>query len=201
MRIDNLQQFVRLRSDLAKEKTSLERRLHEINEALGEIPPPRASSPVPGALGRPRAGGTSLKTLILEALAVGPKTKEELLSAVQQRGYRFSTNNPMNSLGVILYGKNPRFERTDGRFSLSGVGQASVKRTGKSQMSAAGRARIVAAQRKRWAGSRKQSGINSSKNRLPQSLKRRVTPVWRKKLAEAARKRWAAAKAAGKSRL
>jgi hypothetical protein len=33
-------------------------------------------------------------------------------------GYQFSTDDPLNSLGVILYGKNPKFKNEGGRFSL-----------------------------------------------------------------------------------
>lgn len=77
-------------------------------------------------------------------------------------GYRFSTKDPMNSLGVILYGKNPRFKNDGGRFSATGGGGgsngASARTTGKSggrrQMSAEARERIAAAQRARWAKAR-----------------------------------------------
>jgi hypothetical protein len=46
-------------------------------------------------------------------------TKHEILDAVLASGYQFSTNDPLNSLGVILYGKNPKFKNQNGRFSLS----------------------------------------------------------------------------------
>src|SRR5262245_33126288 len=123
MRIDSLQQFIKLRRELTQERESVSRRLAQINEALGELPSPSESAvqgvteqssaparPTPRAGGR-RAGaggaggGTSLREHVLAVLREGAKTKEEVLAAVQRRGYRFQTNNPLNSLGVILYGK------------------------------------------------------------------------------------------------
>jgi hypothetical protein len=45
-------------------------------------------------------------------------TKHDVLDAVLRSGYQFSTDDPLNSLGVILYGKSPKFENTSGKFSL-----------------------------------------------------------------------------------
>ena len=45
-------------------------------------------------------------------------TKDEILDAVLRSGYVFSTNDPMNSLGVILYGRNFKFKDSRGRFSI-----------------------------------------------------------------------------------
>lgn len=165
MRNDSLQQFVRLRQELTEERKRLEARLGQINEALGEMPP-HALSLVQGAngrstgtvarRGRASGGGQSLKEYVLAVLQNGAMTKQEVLEAVQKRGYRFSTNNPLNSLGVILYGKNPRFNRADGKFSLGSAaakptGAGGAKRGGKRKMSPEARARIAAAQRARWA--------------------------------------------------
>src|SRR5256885_747570 len=125
MRNDITQQFVTLQRQLTSEKKGIEARLRQINEALGEIsanapapapaPAPAVSAaPVWGGGGRP-GGGASLRTLVLEALKEGPKTKEEVLATVKKRGFKFTSKDPLNSLGVILYGKNPRFNRADGR--------------------------------------------------------------------------------------
>ena len=128
MRNDSLQQFIKLRRELTEEGGRLEMRLRQINEALGEMPLP-SLSPIQGAIGqstgafdrarrgRPSGAGQSLRDHVLAVLQNGPMTKEEVLAAVQKRGYKFSTNNPMNSLGVILYGKNPKFNRIDGKFN------------------------------------------------------------------------------------
>ena len=132
-------------------------------------------------------------------------TKEQILDAVQKRGYKFSTNNPLNSLGVILYGKNPRFNRADGKFSIKGSatqaqGSQPIRRGGKRKMSPEARARIAAAQRARWAN-QKGATVKAASNGGSAKPKRKVSTATRKAIAEAARKRWAAAKAAGRSTL
>ena len=166
MRNNSLQQFVRLRQQLTQERGQLEERLRQISEALGEMPL-HSLSPAQGATAsapaqpsrrgkRGSGGGQSLREHVLAVLQNGAMTKEEVLAAVQKRGYKFSTSNPLNSLGVILYGKNPKFNRADGRFSLTGgasstAAPAKAGRGGKRTMSPAARARIAAAQRARWA--------------------------------------------------
>ena len=93
-------------------------------------------------------------------------SKQEILDAVKGEGYKFTTNNPLNSLGVILYGKNPRFRNEDGKFSPMGSagGSSSKPAAGgggpgafsrkKRQLSPEARERIAAAQRARWARSK-----------------------------------------------
>lgn len=218
MRTDSLKQFVTLRRQLAEERDQLEKRMREINEALGEMPLP-SLSPIQGATAsapsqparrgrRPAGGGESLRDHVIAVLQQGgSKSKEEILSAVKARGYKFSTSNPLNSLGVILYGKNPKFKRVDGKFSLSGA-KAQTRtggRTGRRTLSPEARARIVAAQKARWA---KQRGGKANAPKSPAAAsditakpRRKMSAAARKAIAEAARKRWAAAKAAGKSRL
>ena len=183
---NNLRTFVTLRRQLTEERLHIESRLREINEALGDLPASSSSSGQPQAPSSPtqssaganrgltgragaRAGaGQSLREHVLAVLQAGPKTKEDVLSAVLSRGYKFSTSNPLNSLGVILYGKNPRFHRANGMFSLTGSPSASSAmaqrgntRGGKRTMSAAGRKAIAAAAKKRWAAARA-----SGRNRL-----------------------------------
>ena len=219
MRTDSLQQFVKLHRDLVEEKSSIESRLRQINEALGEIrgvdatPAPAQTQPIRTGRGRPpAAGGQSLKAHVMEVLQDGPKTKEEILQAVQDRGYKFSTKNPANSLGVILYGKNPKFKRVDGKFSLgsggsSSAGSTKTGRSGKRTMSPEARERIAAAQRARWAkaGAGKTKSSTSDNGAATASKgssgKRKMSAAGRKRIAEAARARWAAAKAAGKTSL
>ena len=165
MRSD-IKKYITLRDSLIQEKTQLESRLREINSALGQSEHAGGgfgSSIARGATARRgRRGarsGLSLRDAVLQATAKGALTKEQILEAVKGLGYRFSTNNPLNSLGVILYGKSPKFKNSDGRFSP--MGAASVSRgenaggkTGGSRrgkLSAEARARIAAAQRARWA--------------------------------------------------
>jgi hypothetical protein len=103
-----------------------------------------------------------LREHVIAVLQGGPKTKEEVLAAVQNRGYRFSTNNPLNSLGVILYGRNPKFHRANGQFSLGRGAGAGARSSGtaaaggktRRRMSAAGRKAIADAARKRWAAAK-----------------------------------------------
>jgi hypothetical protein len=232
MRIDTLQQYVKLRRELTQERDQMSQRLNQINEALGELSavapasePAAASEPSPSeperspaqkpkatGSGRGRAasgGGQSLREHVLEVLRNGSMTSREVLDAVQKRGYKFSTNNPLNSLGVILYGKNPKFNRVDGRFSLKGgaaVSGGNAVGNGKRTMSPAARARIAEAQRQRWAATRKPQGNTgkpaaASKNGSSGSDKRTFSPAARAAIAAAARKRWAAAKRAGKNSL
>ena len=88
--------------------------------------------------------------------------KQEILDAIHKLGYRFTTKNPMNSLGVILYGKNPRFKNENGRFSPAGGasarpaaapsnGSGGAFSRPKRTLSPEARERIAAAQRARWA--------------------------------------------------
>lgn len=193
MTIDNLQQYVQLRRELTRERDELSRRLAQINEALGAVPASQAApsqevavkaapvskpSPKPIRSAAPAGGraasGASLRELVIEVLSSGPKTKEEVLDLVQKRGYRFQTKDPLNSLGVILYGKNPKFGRVDGKFALPSGGASSRPASAKPAQP------VV-----------QKSG----------SAKRTLSPAARKAIAAAARKRWAAAKAAGKKRL
>lgn len=215
MRNDSLKQFVTLRRALSEERDHLEARLRDINEALGEMPLP-SLSPIQGATasapsqparrGRKAAGGgQSLRDHVIAVLESGPKTKEEILAEVKARGYKFSTKNPLNSLGVILYGKNPKFNRADGKFSMRGGAGGSAAATGgrgKRTMSASARARIGAAQKARWAQQKgNQSETSETAAMGSGKSTRKMSAAGRKAIAEAARRRWAAAKAAGRKSL
>jgi hypothetical protein len=227
MRNDSLQHYINLRRELSQERDQLSQRLGQINEALGELsavapasapssaePEPSPAQPRTASRGRGRtagSGGMSLREHVLQVLRGGAKTKEEVLRAVQQGGYRFQTKDPLNSLGVILYGKNPKFNRVDGKFSLIGGVSGGNRNAGggwsgngKRTMSPAARARIAEAQRQRWAATRKAQPATtkaSPQGGMVSSGKRKMSPAARKAIAEAARKRWAAAKRAGKNRL
>lgn len=167
MRNDSLQQFVKLHRELTQERDQIAGRLEEINSALGALNAPagpsekaQQASAAAGRMkrGRKASAGGSLREYVIAAIQDSPKTKEEVLHAVISRGYKFSTKNPLNSLGVILYGKNPKFTRADGKFTLkngsvakSSSGSEQNEARPKRKMSAAARARIAAAQRARWA--------------------------------------------------
>lgn len=176
MRLDSLQQYISLREQLTREKSELEQRLQLINQALGAgeaavvALPAAAARPAGGRTagatagprrGRPPESGLSLREAVLKVLSSGAKSKEDVLAGVQALGYRFTTKDPLNSLGVILYGRNPKFNRENGLFSLpsgvsgSGAGGGSGSSSkGRRTMSPEARARIAAAQRARWAKAR-----------------------------------------------
>ncbi len=161
----DIKKYISLRDSLIQEKTRLENRLREINSALGQGqesergPSTSVARVVTASRGRRGVrSGLSLREAVLQATAKGPLTKEQILDSVKKLGYRFSTNNPLNSLGVILYGKNPKFKNDAGRFSPIGVhsakgGEITRGQTGKKRgkLSPEARARIAAAQRARWA--------------------------------------------------
>lgn len=169
---NDIKRYIDLRNSLLKEKATLENRLRQINSALGESgsisqPEQTTTSSIPTSSSRRRggrrpSGGLSLRDAVLQVTSRGPLTKEEILSAVKQLGYKFSTNNPLNSLGVILYGKAPKFKNDGGRFSPAGsASRAQISMQGgksdgrsKRKLSPEARERIASAQRARWAKSK-----------------------------------------------
>jgi hypothetical protein len=119
MKTDALKQYVSLRDSIFAEREQLVSRLREIDEALGAM----------GLRGRDAYYGPrtptgrvrnelSLKEAVMKVIDEKALTKHEILDAVLRIGYQFSTNDPLNSLGVILYGKSPKFKNENGRFSL-----------------------------------------------------------------------------------
>jgi hypothetical protein len=131
-------QFVSLRDALVREKAELEARLSEINMALGgtpapvtEIPAKRRGRPagkkkavptsvVPKAAKKKSAGrrprsGMSLPEAVLQVTAKKPLSAKEIVAAVQKVGYKFTTNNPMNSTRTMLY-TNKKFKNNGGKF-------------------------------------------------------------------------------------
>jgi hypothetical protein len=119
MKSDALKQYVALRDSIFSEREELIARLREIDDALGAMGlrgrdsyyGPRTPS------GRVR-NELSLKEAVLKVIDGKSLTKHEILDAVLRMGYQFSTDDPLNSLGVILYGRNPKFKNEGGRFTL-----------------------------------------------------------------------------------
>jgi hypothetical protein len=119
MKTDALKQYVSLRDSIAAEREQLVSRLREIDAALG----------VMGLRGRdsyygPRTptgrvrNAMSLKEAVFSVIDGKALTKHEILDEVLRIGYQFTTDDPLNSLGVILYGKKPKFKNVAGKFSL-----------------------------------------------------------------------------------
>src|SRR4051812_2798692 len=102
---DTLKQYVTLRDSIIAEREQLITRLREMDEALGAMGfrgkdsyyGPRTPT------GRAR-NELSLKETVLKVIEGKALTKHEILDAAIAAGYQFSTNDPLNSLGVILYG-------------------------------------------------------------------------------------------------
>jgi hypothetical protein len=119
MKSDALKQYVSLRDSIFAEREALIVRLREIDEALGAMGL-RGRDAYYGP--RTRTGRVrnelSLKEAVLKVIDGKELTKHEILDAVLRSGYQFATDDPLNSLGVILYGKSPKFKNENGRFSL-----------------------------------------------------------------------------------
>jgi hypothetical protein len=119
MKANALKEYVAVRDAIFAEREQLIARLREMDEALGTMAlrgrdsyyGPRTPT------GRVR-NEKSLKEVVLEIVDGKALSKHDILDAVLRSGYQFSTDDPLNSLGVILYGKNPKFENNGGKFSL-----------------------------------------------------------------------------------
>jgi hypothetical protein len=119
MKPDALKQYVSLRDAISAEREQLIARLREVDQALGAMGL-RTSDGYYGPrtpTGRVR-NELSLKEAVFKVIEGKALTKHEILNAVLSLGYQFSTDDPLNSLGVILYGKKPKFKNAGGRFSL-----------------------------------------------------------------------------------
>ena len=176
MRIDPLQQYAKLHRQLTEEKSQLESRLNQLNQVLGSEGLPEQSAPsasVPAEVApqpakrrgrKPKAANQmSLREAVLKALSQGPLARKDLVKAVEDVGYVFTTKNPLNSIGSILYAKNTPVKSKGGKFYLpgsaaivapeqtgNGEGQTPAKKR-KRKVSAAARARMSAAQKARRA--------------------------------------------------
>jgi hypothetical protein len=60
----------------------------------------------------------SLKEAVIKVLGKQMMSKEEILAGVQKLGYRFRNSKPIGTVTVVLYGKNPKFKRHDGKFGV-----------------------------------------------------------------------------------
>ncbi len=172
MKNDPIEQYKQLRQELIAERDRIRARLAEIEAALEDAPAPQTPAKTSAPRTRRAAKSTrsgnefSLKDAVIQVLSAKPMKRKEILEAVKKIGYTFTAKNPLNSLGVVLYGKSPRFNNNKGVFSLGrGVKQAApAKAKTKAKAKAApkkkrtlspeARARIVAAQKKRWAKAR-----------------------------------------------
>ena len=117
MKRDLLQEFVRLRQALVREREQTITRLNEIDAVLGQARPKTVE--YRGRRGR-NGNAVPLRVTITEVLRDGPLDRNEILRRVQALGYRFSSSNGLNSLSTMLYSNPKLFKRVGGgRFSLT----------------------------------------------------------------------------------
>jgi hypothetical protein len=119
MKIDPIKQYVTLRRQLLSEKSSIQSRLRQINEALGATSaamsaPVKSTTPGRGN-GR---GSLSVKQAVIQAASKKPLTKQQILAELNRLGVAIHSNDPMNYLNTILYGRNPKFNKVDGKFGI-----------------------------------------------------------------------------------
>jgi hypothetical protein len=161
MKLDPLRQYAQLQKRLLQEKTSLESRLNEIYLVLGHPPVTPFAGETNGPQSKRGRGQNtmSLREAIGKALLQEPLSRKDLVKAVIDLGYVFTTKYPLNSIGAILYARNSPFSNRDGKFFLPDKARAEFilsasqppkKRT----MSPEAKARISEAQKARWARQR-----------------------------------------------
>ena len=120
-----LEEFMGMRESLLEERKNLEEQIKQIDEALG----------VPAGLGlrgmgiRRRAkrarNEMSLKEAISKVIAKKPMGRKDILKAVQDLGYKFSTSHPLNSLSAALY-SNKAFVKDGNAFGLADGGKGAA---------------------------------------------------------------------------
>ena len=129
MKVDTLKVFAKLQDALVAEKSMIEGRLEKINALLGRhsfAPSEPHDGRFPGSVSTnggmrrkyrrgPRAG-MSLREAIAQATAHRPLTKPEILDAVKNLGYVFTTKRPLASINTTLY-TGGYFQQQSGRYS------------------------------------------------------------------------------------
>lgn len=115
---DIIQEYLKLRQSLLKEKEELEKRLREIERALAGTPPS------PGMIskrGRPKGIRTkdnqmTLREVVRKVTWEKALSRQEILEEVQKLGYKFSAANPLNSLNQVIYDRR-HFVNLGGKFA------------------------------------------------------------------------------------
>lgn len=121
---EKLKSFLEKRDSLLQTRAKILEKIREIDHLLGS----GANPPVLqiGQRRRRPKNEMNLKDAIGKALADGPKDRRQILEAVEAMGYKFSTNNPLNSLSAALY-THKQFIKDGQIFSLKGAGKAKKK--------------------------------------------------------------------------
>lgn len=134
---DPLQQYRALRSALSLERDAIQKRLQELNAALGDTKPPITASPVAKKRGRPPG-----KAKAAENITLSPKPAKNKMSAA--------------GLANIKAAQKARWAKVKAGAPAAPKTEAAKVETAKparkkSKISAAGLANIKAAQKARWA--------------------------------------------------
>jgi len=121
MKTDILTQYTSARKALLQEQAQLQARLQQINQALDQpldqAPPAVAVIPKsPPRTVRRVKSRISMKAAVLEVTKGNPLSKPEILAAIRKLGFRSASDKPVRMLDNLLYGKNPRFKKDNGRF-------------------------------------------------------------------------------------
>jgi len=100
----SIEKFVNMRAELLKEKSALESRLARVTAALESTATKTASQTAPASRRRTRARNKmSLPDAVLQVTRAKPLTRQEILAAIVDLGYKFTTKKPLNSLNTALY--------------------------------------------------------------------------------------------------
>jgi len=121
---EKLKNFLEKRDSLLQTRAEIVEKIREIDQLLGN-----AGAPPTFVIGQKRRrpkNEINLKQAISKALENGPKSRHEILEAVQGMGYQFSTNNPLNSLSAALY-TNKQFIKDGQIYSLKGAAKKAAK--------------------------------------------------------------------------
>ncbi|MBT5926188.1 MAG: hypothetical protein HOH33_06185 [Verrucomicrobia bacterium] len=122
---EKLRTFLEKRDSLLQSRAKILEKIREIDHLLGS----GGNLPVLeiGQRRRRPKNEMNLKDAIGKALADGPKNRNQILEAVQAMGYKFSTNNPLNSLSAALY-TNKQFNKDGQIFSIKGTSAGKGKK-------------------------------------------------------------------------
>lgn len=117
---DPVQQFLELRKNLKQERMELVEQIKRIDDALASTMNEAKKQPNIESLKQPRTkrnkNKISLKNAVIKITTQKPRTKIEIMSALNDIGYVFSSATPINSLNATLYSKG-QFINKKGYFS------------------------------------------------------------------------------------
>ena len=115
---DPVQQFLELRKNLKQERMELVEQIKRIDDALASTMSEAKKQPNIESLKQPRTkrNKISLKNAVIKITTQKPRTKIEIMSALNDIGYVFSSATPINSLNATLYSKG-QFINKKGYFS------------------------------------------------------------------------------------